>query len=173
MVKLLVMDVDGTLTDGKLHIGNSGECFKSFHVRDGYGIHDMLPAMGVKAAVITGRTSQIVKRRCEELDIPILIQGSVDKVQALQEVLDQEKLSWSEVAYIGDDINDFPCMLAVKEAGGIIGCPYDAARQVQEICNFITRNNGGNGAVREFIEWMEEVFHDERRKNSVNREQTK
>lgn len=153
-IKFFVMDVDGTLTDGKIYMGNAGESFKAFNAKDGYGIHGMLPRIGITPVIITGRTSQIVKNRCAELDIEELHQGVKDKLETLNDILIRNCASLDEVAYIGDDLNDMSCIRAVKAAGGLTGCPADAVGQVREIADFIAERNGGDGAVREFIEWL-------------------
>lgn len=150
MVKYFVIDVDGTLTDGKIYMGNNGEVMKAFNIKDGYGIHDILIPAGITPVVITGRTSDIVLNRCEELGITERYQGISDKVGKLKEVT----ANFSMVAYIGDDENDMPCMKMVKEAGGLIGCPADATNKVKEIADYISKKNGGEGAVREFIEFV-------------------
>ncbi|MDO4556418.1 MAG: 3-deoxy-D-manno-octulosonate 8-phosphate phosphatase [Lachnospiraceae bacterium] len=149
-IKYVVMDVDGTLTDGKLYIGNEGELFKAFHVRDGYGIHDLLIPMGITPVVITGRVSEIVSNRCRELGITEVWQGVSDKSEQLKQITE----NLSAVAYIGDDLNDIPCMQLIRKAGGLVGCPADGAPQVLKEADFISRYNGGSGAVREFIEWI-------------------
>ena len=148
------MDVDGTLTDGKIYIGNDGEMMKAFDIKDGCGIHDILIPAGIIPIVITGRKSKIVYNRCREIGIQNLFQGVRDKTSQLDSVLRTFGYSLSEVAYIGDDINDLPCMQHVKSTGGIIGCPADAVDSVKSFADFISHHNGGNGAVREFIEWL-------------------
>ena len=149
-VKYLVMDVDGTLTDGKIYIGQSGELFKAFNIKDGYGINDILSDNGITPVIITGRTSQIVLNRCKELGITEVYQGVHDKFKLLKELISDFNL----IAYIGDDLNDLPCMNAVKDAGGIVGCPSDATEKVKEISNFVSAHNGGEGAVRDFIDYL-------------------
>lgn len=159
-IKVLVMDVDGTLTDGKIYMGYDGESFKVFNIKDGYGINDILRSKGVEPVIITGRRSEIVENRCKELHIQYLYQGVHDKLKVLQQVLeqlnlcDESNLSLANVAYIGDDCNDLLCMRAIKEAGGLVGCPVDAVKQVIDISTFISKKKGGDGAVREFIEWF-------------------
>lgn len=150
MIKFLVMDVDGTLTDGKIYMGNNGEVCKAFNIKDGCGIHDMLIPAGIVPIIITGRTSTIVLNRCKELGIREIHQGITNKTAKLQELV----TDLSEVAYIGDDINDLPCMEEVKKAGGVVGCPADAASKVKAIANFIAEHKGGEGAVRDFAEWI-------------------
>lgn len=159
-IKILVMDVDGTLTDGKIYMGSDGEIFKAFDIKDGYGINDILRSKGVEPVIITGRQSKIVENRCQELHIQHLYQGIYDKLSVLKQVLirleleKKSKFSFENVAYIGDDCNDLICMQAVKAAGGLVGCPADAVKQVIDIATFVSSRNGGNGAVREFIEWF-------------------
>lgn len=156
------MDVDGTLTDGKIYMGPTGESFKAFDVKDGCGIKDILPDFGIVPIIITARNSEILKRRCEELAIENLHQGIRNKIGKLDEILkefsekDNMSYTYENVAYIGDDILDFQCMKPIKEAGGLIGCPSDAVKSVLEISNFVSSKTGGNGAVREFIEWIVE-----------------
>lgn len=149
-VKYFVMDVDGTLTDGKIYMGASGEMFKAFNIKDGCGINDILKPMGVVPIIITGRESQILLNRCKELGIEEIYQGVSNKIDKLRVITN----NLGEVAYIGDDINDLSCMIPIKEAGGIIGCPKDAAEKVVQLADFVSKRNGGDGAVREFIEWL-------------------
>lgn len=149
-VKYLVMDVDGTLTDGKIYMSDSGELMKAFHVRDGYGIHELLPKCGIKPVIITGRKSKIVENRCKEIGIEKVYQGICDKMGLLEELLDKEGLGFSDVAYIGDDINDLECM----NRAAIAGCPLDAADEIKKEADYIAPHGGGDGAVRDFIEWL-------------------
>ena len=150
-IKMLVMDVDGTLTDGKIYMGETGEVCKAFNIKDGYGIHDILLPVGIIPVIITGRQSKIVENRCRELGITEIHQGVKDKVEKLREVVSKFGVGLENVAYIGDDLNDMPCMEAVKEAGGLVGCPADAVRAVREFSDYIATARGGEGAVREFI----------------------
>lgn len=150
MVKYLVMDVDGTLTDGKIYMGNDGEMMKAFSIKDGCGIHDIAIPSGIVPVIITGRKSKILENRCAEIGITEIHQGVSDKVEKLKIITEELK----DVAYIGDDINDLSAMTIIKENGGIIGCPKDAAAAVTKLANFISSHNGGDGAVREFIEWL-------------------
>ena len=149
-VKYLAMDVDGTLTDGKINMSASGELFKSFNIKDGYAIHEMLPKAGIIPVIITGRSSEIVKNRSKEMGVDEVSQGVSDKTEALKSVTDDLSL----VAFIGDDLNDYDCMNKVKMSGGIVGCPADAADEVKALSDFVSTKNGGDGAVREFIEWI-------------------
>lgn len=159
-IKFLVMDVDGTLTDGKIYMGPTGEAFKAFDIKDGCGIKDILPKYGIVPVIITARNSEILKRRCDELSITNLYQGIRNKIGKLDEILkefslkDNSNYTYENVAYIGDDILDLQCMEPVKEAGGLIGAPCDAVKSVIEIADFISTKYGGTGAVREFIEFI-------------------
>ena len=142
------MDVDGTLTDGKIYMGEKGEVFKVFDSKDGYAIHDMLPKYGILPVIITGRKSNIVENRARELGITYIYQGVEDKLSLLKEIVQEKELTMVNVAYIGDDISDLDCMKCCR----IKGCPADATPEIKSIANFISSKNGGNGAVREFIE---------------------
>lgn len=159
-IRFLIMDVDGTLTDGKIYMGANGELFKAFNIKDGCGIRDILPQSEIVPIVITARNSKIVGKRCKELEIAEIHQDCRDKLGKLQELLKHYSASGSNVytlkdcAYIGDDLLDLPCMKFIKKAGGIVGCPADAAKEVKEIADFISDSNGGYGAVRDFIEWI-------------------
>lgn len=155
-IKLLVMDVDGTLTDGKINMGPDGELFKSFNIRDGYGINEMLPAHGIVPAIITGRTSKIVENRAKELHITELYQGKHDKLDTLKALMEKYHCTRENIAYIGDDILDIVCM---KECG-LVGCPADACQQVKELAQCVCANKGGDGAVREFIEYVINYNHE-------------
>lgn len=163
-IKYLVMDVDGTLTDGKIYMTDAGELFKSFDVKDGYGIKNMLPELKIQPVIITGRQSRIVERRCKELDICHVYQGVRDKARALSAFLQSESgkdgqaYDFRNVAFIGDDLPDQPCILAVKESGGVTACPKDAASAVLREVDFVCRYSGGEGAVREFIEYLAEMI---------------
>ena len=154
MIKFLVMDVDGPLTDGKIYMGADGELMKAFNIKDGCGIHDILIPSGIEPIIMTGRISDAVEKRCNELGIKKFYQGVSDKVQKLEDIISKTNTDLSDVAYIGDDINDLQCMEHVKSCGGIIGCPNDANAKVKEVSDYVCKNKGGDGAVREFIEWI-------------------
>ena len=150
IIKALAMDVDGTLTDGKMHMGEKGELFKSLHVKDGYAIHHMLPQMGIIPIIVTGRNSLIVERRCNEIGVVHIAQGSIKKVEDLKHILEELNIEWKDTAYIGDDKNDLECM----KLAGVTGCPLDAVNEVKQQSDFISEYYGGCGAVREFVEWI-------------------
>lgn len=152
MIEYLVMDVDGTLTDGKIYMGNEGEVMKAFNIKDGCGIHDILLPAGITPIIITGRKSKILENRCKEIGITEIHQGVSNKIEKLISITSE----LSTVAYIGDDINDLSAMNPIKEAGGKVGCPADAVKKVKGLVDFISKKNGGDGAVREFIEWLTE-----------------
>lgn len=153
-IRMLVMDVDGTLTDGQIHISAQGELFKSFSVRDGYGIRNLLLPKGIVPVVITGRESSIVENRCKELGIQHLYQGISQKDDCLRRIAHELAIPLEQAACIGDDENDLPMIVAC----GVSGCPADAVRAVKERCQFISGYPGGHGAVREFIEWLLSVY---------------
>lgn len=159
-IKFLVMDVDGTLTDGKIHISGDGELYKSFNVKDGYGIKEILPSFEIRPIVITARESKALMYRCKELQIVDLCQNEKNKVKALESILARYsketgvKYDYSSCAYIGDDVLDLQCMNPIKAAGGLVGCPNDAVLGVKEVSDYICSKNGGEGAVREFIDWI-------------------
>lgn len=151
MIKYLVMDVDGSLTDGKIYMGPDGEAMKAFSVKDGYVINYILKPVDIKPIIITARNSSIVQHRCNELGIKDVHQGKLDKLLALREIVGN---GFSECAYFGDDIIDLKCMLPIKKAGGIVGCPSDAVQEVRAVSDYICVNRAGEGALREFAEWL-------------------
>lgn len=162
-IKFLVMDVDGTLTDGMLHIGEKGELFKSFSCKDGYGINHILPTLGIVPVIITGRNSIMLKKRCEEIAITELYQGVWDKPAVLKEVLkgysegDGVEYDCANVAFIGDDLNDMALMRLVGEGGGLTACPADAVPEIYRLAMFKASKDGGKGAVREFIDYIRDT----------------
>ncbi len=148
-IKLLAMDVDGTLTDGQLYITGKGELYKVFNVKDGMGIK-IAKENGIITAIITGRKSDIVDYRAKELGIDITYQAVVDKVTALETIIGKYGLSFGSVAYVGDDINDIPVMKKV----GLSFSPSDAAPEVLKTTNIVLNSKGGHGAVRECVEYI-------------------
>lgn len=150
LINYLIMDVDGTLTNGKIYVTATGELFKAFDVKDGCGIHEILPINEIEPVIITARKSKIVSRRCGELGITKIFQGVKDKVECLSKIT----TDYSTMAYMGDDILDLQCMKTIKDAGGLVACPADAVKEVKAVADFISKKNGGDGAVREFIDWL-------------------
>jgi 3-deoxy-D-manno-octulosonate 8-phosphate phosphatase (KDO 8-P phosphatase) len=147
MIELIVIDVDGTLTDGKIYYTNSGDEIKAFNIKDGLMIKSW-NTLGKKSAIITGRVSNIVDRRAKELDITFVKQGVRNKKQALDSIIEELGISYSEVAVIGDDMNDLCMLRLVKKSFA----PYDANPYVYDFVNFPLKRNGGEGAVAEMIE---------------------
>lgn len=150
MIKLLFMDVDGTLTDGKIYIGAAGEFMKAFHVKDGHAIKKLLPSYHIIPVLITGRTSEMVMRRAQELDIGEIYQGIDNKLEVMLDIVDKYHCKLEDAAYIGDDIVDLPCMSQC----GLSGCPSDAADELLAVADYVCAKRGGEGAVREFVEWL-------------------
>ncbi len=157
-IKLIVMDVDGTLTDGKIYMGPDGEVMKAFDIKDGHAIYRFRD-LGITPAVITGRASKIVENRCNELRIQHCYQGVSNKASKLTELLELlgkeagEEYNWENVAYAGDDIIDLECM----KKCGIAICPADAVEEVKEISDFVSTKEGGRGVVREFYDYVKKI----------------
>lgn len=149
-IKVFVMDVDGTLTDGKIYMGSSGELIKAFDIKDGYGIHEVLPSHHVMTVILTGRTSEIVLNRAKELEVDYVLQNVKDKEMAIRDLAASLGCCLDEIAYIGDDMIDLEPMRLC----GVCGCPVDAIAAVRDICDFVSEKRGGDGAVRDFIEWL-------------------
>ena len=146
-IKLLLMDCDGVLTDGRLLLMASGEEQKLFNVRDGLGL-ELWRQAGLKSGIISGRRSIAVERRAKELRIDYLRQGSVDKVRDFQALQTLAGMDEKEVAFVGDDLNDIP-LLRQAELGIAVA---DAVPELKQVAHFVTKAVGGNGAVREAIE---------------------
>lgn len=152
-VALLVCDVDGVLTDGRLYFGARGELIKAFDVRDGHGIK-LLRAAGIEVALLTARRSAIVATRARELGIARVLQGQTDKAAGLQQQLTATGLAPQRCAYIGDDWPDLPCLHLVARAGGLAATVADACTEVKAAAHWITSAPGGRGAVRELAEFI-------------------
>jgi 3-deoxy-D-manno-octulosonate 8-phosphate phosphatase (KDO 8-P phosphatase) len=146
-IKLLLMDCDGVLTDGRIWLFENGEEQKGFHTRDGLGI-ELWHRAGLKSGIISGRKSSAVERRARGLGMSFAVQGVADKVQAFKDTLVQAGVRNDEVAFIGDDLNDIPLMLR----SGFAVAVADAAHEARERAHYVTKLNGGQGAVREVIE---------------------
>jgi 3-deoxy-D-manno-octulosonate 8-phosphate phosphatase (KDO 8-P phosphatase) len=143
-IRLLVLDVDGVLTDGRLYFGPRGETLKVFHVRDGYGIR-AVQAAGISVAVITGRRSRAVAARCRELNIAHVMQGQADKLAALKRLCARLRIDPRECACVGDDVVDVPLF----SVAGLSFAVADAHAAARRAAQHITRLPGGAGAVRE------------------------
>lgn len=146
-IKLLLMDCDGVLTDGRFWLHEGGEEQKAFHVRDGLGL-DLWHRSGLKSGIISGRNSKAVDRRASELQIDFVCQGEPNKVQAFERVLAQSGVDDSSVAYIGDDLNDIRLMKRSELSFAVA----DAAEEAKAVAHFVTKSPGGFGAVREVVE---------------------
>lgn len=143
-IKLLVCDVDGVFSDGRIYLGNEGEELKAFHTKDGFGIKALI-ASGVEVAIITGRNSRIVNDRMSALNVKHIIQGQENKLPALQELANELNLVAENIAYIGDDIPDLACIQWVNWGIAV----NDAHPIVLAQANYTTFTKGGFGAVRE------------------------
>ena len=150
MIELIVLDVDGTLTDGKITYTNNGDEVKSFDVSDGLAIAVWTKKFGKKAAIITGRKSSLVEKRANELGIKHLYQGVDNKDGVLENILKKEDISWHQVAAIGDDLNDYKML---KKAG-LSFTPQNGSKYIKDIVNVVCKNSGGDGAVREMMEYI-------------------
>ena len=148
-ITLLILDVDGVLTDGSIILDNGGNELKRFHVRDGHGIK-MLIRAGIQVAIITGRYSKVVERRAEELGIREVFQRCHIKTVALDHLVEKLHLTPEEIAYVGDDIVDIPILRRV----GLPIAVNDAVEEAKEYAAIITANPGGKGAVREVCDFL-------------------
>jgi 3-deoxy-D-manno-octulosonate 8-phosphate phosphatase (KDO 8-P phosphatase) len=148
-IRLLLLDVDGVLTDGSLLFSNSGEEMKAFSTLDGHGIK-MLIKSGIQVGIITGRTSKLVEQRASDLGIEILIQGREDKLIALDEILVGNNIEKAAICYVGDDLPD----LAVMRAIGLSASVPNGHPDVKSAASFVTERRGGQGAVREVADYL-------------------
>jgi YrbI family 3-deoxy-D-manno-octulosonate 8-phosphate phosphatase len=146
-VELILSDVDGVLTDGSIIFDNQGIETKRFHIRDGLGIK-LWQRSGFRFGIITARSSHIVKLRAAEMGVELLRQGSSDKLRTVQQILDESGFTFEQVCYIGDDLLDLSVMTHVGWPVAVA----DAAEEVQRVASYVTRHNGGHGAVRETVE---------------------
>ena len=148
-IKLVVLDVDGVLTSGQIIFGREGELMKMFHAQDGLGI-TLAHKADIHIAIITGRESPMVQLRGAELNIKDIYQGSMNKTQALAELMAKYDVTLEQVAYVGDDLNDLPVLIRV----GLPCAVANAAPEVKQYAQLVTNQAGGNGAVREVIEYI-------------------
>ncbi len=147
-IRLVVLDVDGTLTDGRLYYGAEGEMMKAFDVRDGHGLRLLQLYGGVKLAVLTGRRAELVMQRCRELSIEQVVGHSRDKGRAIEEIAQNAQIPLGETAFMGDDVNDLPALRKVA-----LSCaPADAAKEVLREVRWVSQRDAGRGAVRELCE---------------------
>lgn len=148
-IKLLILDVDGVMTDGRIIIDDSGREIKNFDVRDGHGIR-LIQRYGIDVALLTGRKSEVVKYRARDLEITEVYQKAFNKKEVFAKILKKNKLDSAQVAFIGDDVIDIP----VLKAAGFSAAVADALDVVKKSVDYITKNRGGCGAVREVCEMI-------------------
>ncbi|HUF47402.1 MAG TPA: HAD family hydrolase [Vicinamibacterales bacterium] len=148
-VRLLLLDVDGVLTDGSIVLGTDGQELKAFFVRDGTAIV-LARRAGIEVGLISGRSSDVTSRRAAELGISIVVQGEVDKGAAYDRIVEALDLTPEETAYMGDDVLDLP----VLRRAGLAAAPSDAAAEVLTDVHWVSRSAGGRGAVRELVELL-------------------
>lgn len=148
-IKLLATDVDGVLTDAGMYYSESGDELKKFNTRDGMGIK-LLQRAGLITAIVTQERTKLVTRRAEKLAIPELHQGVMDKLSVIREMASRHELTLSQVAYIGDDVNDLEALRAV----GFSAAPADGMPQVHAVVDYVCKKKGGEGAVREVAEML-------------------
>jgi 3-deoxy-D-manno-octulosonate 8-phosphate phosphatase (KDO 8-P phosphatase) len=146
-VKLLLLDCDGVLTDGRLWLTEDGDEQKSFNAQDGLGL-SLLHRAGLQSGIISGRSSKAVARRARELGVEFVRQGDPDKIEAFQQVLQQSGIDENEVAFVGDDLVDIPLMRRAELAVAVA----DAVEETRLVAHYVTQARGGRGAVREVIE---------------------
>ena len=147
-IKLLILDVDGVLTNNSVYIGSDGNEFKGFNIQDGFGIHLLQAKAKVKVALLSGKYSKSTEFRAKELDIEMVYNGYTDKAQVLEEIKLKTALDYSEMAYMGDDFADIP----VLRKTGVAITVKNARPEVKKICQYVTKDSGGDGAVREVID---------------------
>jgi len=148
-IKIVMLDCDGVFTDGIIIYDNSDNECKNFSAKDGMGIK-LLKLSGIKVALITGRKSNVVLRRCQDLKFDYVYQGIVNKLKIAQEIIDKENLNWENVAYMGDDWNDYP---VIKKAI-LSAAPADAFQDFKNKVDYVCKRKGGRGAIREFVNYL-------------------
>lgn len=149
MIEIVLLDVDGTLSDGKIYYSDKGEEYKVFDVKDGLGLR-VWKKLGKKSAIITGRNSPIVERRARELGIDELFMGVEDKAEVVKKIQEKHNLSQENIACIGDDYNDLPMF----KQSGLKFSPSNAVEAIKKSADIVLSKNGGDGAVREMIEYL-------------------
>lgn len=148
-IKLVILDVDGTLTDGGVYIDSNEVETKKFNIKDGAGII-LAEQAGIEFMILTGRKSYCVEHRAKELKIKYVFQGISDKLSYLKDFLHEHEILPENVAYMGDDVNDLECMQYV----GFAACPSDAVYEIRNQVDFISQYEGGHGSVREFCDFI-------------------
>ena len=151
-IRLFATDVDGVLTDAGMYYSESGDEWKKFNTRDGMGIK-LLQKAGLITASVTQERTRLVARRAEKLAIPELHQGVMDKLSVIRDMATRHGISLRQIAYIGDDVNDIEALQAV----GLSAAPADGLAQVLKVVDYVCRQKGGEGAVRELVEMLLEA----------------
>ena len=153
-IKLVLTDVDGVLTDGGRYFSEKGEIIKRFHVRDGMGINILL-RNGIQTVIVTKENSKVVKKWAKEMNVSKTYSGIKNKEKELEKICKYYKVLPSEIAFIGDDVNDIKLMKKI----GFSATPFDGILQAKKVANYICKTSGGNGALREIIDLiLEEKF---------------
>ena len=145
-IKYLGIDVDGTMTDAGIYYDESGNELKKFCTKDAAGFFTA-HQVGIKIMVLTGRECAATTRRMTEMKVDYLVQNIKDKIAYLDDFIQREKISYEEIGYLGDDLND----LAGMQKAGFAGCPEDACEEIKEICDYVSAVKGGHGAVRDIV----------------------
>lgn len=148
-IKYMIIDVDGTMTDGGIYYDEHGNELKKFQVKDATGFFTA-KICGIQTIVVTGRECEATRRRLEELQVGLLAQGIVDKESYLKEYMREHRIKKEEIAYIGDDLNDYAGM----QMAGFVACPQNAVDEIKEIADYISPVRGGEGAVRDAISYI-------------------
>lgn len=146
-IKLFITDIDGVMTDCGMYYSENGDELKKFNTRDGMGIQ-LLRENGIKTAIITKELTKIVENRAKKLKVDDVYQGVVDKLSVFEELRKKYSLEYSEIVYVGDDINDIP----VLEKAGVSFCPNDAVDEVKDVCDYVLSKRGGEGVIREIVD---------------------
>ncbi len=150
-IKLVLTDSDGVLTDTGVYYSEQGEALKRFSIRDGMGVERLRNLVGIETAIITGEESGSVKKRAEKLKLPFLYLGIKDKRACLERILQETNLQLENLAYIGDDMNDWEILHAIGEKG-LTAAPSDALPAIRAIVHYVCKVRGGYGAFRDFAE---------------------
>ena len=165
-IRLLLLDVDGILTDGRIYFADNGMESKAFYARDGHGIKLLLRS-GIRVGLLTGRSSHLVELRARDLGIDLVFQGAKEKLPVFRQILQDLHLRAEEVAYMGDDVVDLPVLMHA----GVAATVADCSEEIRPVVDFVSRYRGGLGAVREFCELLlkstgrwEEIMADYTRK---------
>lgn len=146
-IKLFLMDCDGVLTDGGMYYFEDGNECKKFNTRDGMGLK-IIRELGIKTGIITGEKTKIVSNRAKKLKIDYVFMGVENKLEIINKLCSELNLEYSQILYVGDDINDLEVLKKVKYSC----CPFDAQKQVKQICQYISKSNGGQGVIRDIVD---------------------